>query len=81
MDEYEIKYMLINPYYAVNIEPDLAQIHEPIVSRELWVQTNRKLIDQLGAEEWLQRLLDVLQGEYPTSLDFPNAPEGYKLND
>jgi hypothetical protein len=30
--------MLINPFYAINIEPDLAAEHEPMVSEAQWVK-------------------------------------------
>lgn len=65
MDEHEVKHMLINPFYAVNVESVLAQRHQQIVSRETWVQANTKLIEKIGAEEWLVRLLNVLEGDYP----------------
>jgi hypothetical protein len=32
MDENDAINMLINPYYAVNISPDLAGEHEPLVT-------------------------------------------------
>lgn len=67
MDQDEFIGQLINPYYAINIDPDLATKHEPLVDQEQWIQANRKLIDEIGAHEWLRRLLDVLRGDYPRS--------------
>jgi hypothetical protein len=67
MDENDAVNMLINPYYVINIQPSLAEDHEPVVSQEKWVQANLKLIDEIGAHEWLQHLLAVLQGDSPPS--------------
>ncbi len=69
MDENDVKNMLINPYYAINIHPDLADEHEPLVTEEQWVQANLKLIDEIGAHEWLEHLLAVLQGAGPRNPD------------
>jgi hypothetical protein len=61
----DVTNMLINPYYAVNIAPDLALEHDPIASEADWVRANIRLMDEIGAQEWLERLLAVLQGESP----------------
>jgi hypothetical protein len=64
VEEYEVKQMLINPYYAININPDLASPHSPIVDRDQWVGANQHLINEIGSEEWLRQLLAVLEGGY-----------------
>lgn len=69
MDEDQTKHMLINPYYAINIEPDLASEHELTMPEKTWVQANVRLIDEIGSQEWLERLLAVLQGDYPRNPD------------
>lgn len=69
MDEDQLKQQLINPYYAINFDPDFAIEHAPIVSETQWVSANVCLIDDLGSEEWLRRLLAVLQGDYPRNPD------------
>lgn len=69
MDEADLKATLINPIYAVSIHPDLAGPHEAIVSKRQWVDANEKLIAEIGAGEWLGRLLLVLEGSYPTAAD------------
>jgi hypothetical protein len=56
--------MLINPAYAVSISPDLAGKHEAIVPKQRWIEANTRLIDEIGSEEWLRRLLAVLEGDY-----------------
>lgn len=71
----DITAMLINPIYAVSIDPDLVGSHEPLVSKERWIEANEKLIDEIGAETWLRRLLAVLEGAYPTSPDDPTIAD------
>jgi hypothetical protein len=73
--------MLINPIYAISIQPDLVVQHEPLVSRDQWIKTNTKLIDELGAEQWLSRLLEVLEGGYPASAEDAGAAFGYRSDD
>ncbi len=65
MNDDDLKQMLINPYYAINIAPALATNHEPMIDHATWVQANLVLIEEIGNEEWLARLLAVLQGDYP----------------
>lgn len=60
----EAKRMLANPYYAVVIAESLYGDHEPLVSEEDWIKANAKLIGEIGAEEWLYRLLEVLKGNH-----------------
>lgn len=73
----DVAAMLINPVYAVSINPDLAGRHEPIVPKERWIEANERLIRDIGAEEWLRRLLAVLEGDYPASPDDPTIADGY----
>jgi hypothetical protein len=73
--------MLINPVYAVSINPDLAGRHEPIVPKERWIEANKRLINEIGAEQWLRRLLAVLEGDFPASPDDPTTAYGYTRNE
>jgi hypothetical protein len=73
----DVTAMLINPVYAVSIDPDLAGQHEAIISKQRWVETNRGLISEIGVEEWLNRLLAVLEGDYPARPDDPETAYGY----
>ncbi len=52
---------ILNPTLVVNISDRLEGDHEPLVTRELWIQTNVKMIDEIGAEAWLWQLLEVLE--------------------
>lgn len=72
MDQEDVKDMIANPFYAINIEPELALEHQPLVSESQWIAANLKLMDEIGAEEWLERLLAVLQGAGPLNPDRPN---------
>ena len=56
-----VKQLLINPFYAVNIAEPLCVRHVPLVSTEEWVAANTRPIQEIGAEVWLRRLLDVLE--------------------
>jgi hypothetical protein len=57
--------VLIDPFYAINVDPVLVAEHQPIVSKAQWVRANSRLIDELGAEEWLVYLLSILEGDLP----------------
>ena len=65
LTEAEVTSMLLNPFYAINIAPALADPHEPLVSRREWIGANVNMITDMGAEAYLARLLDVLKGDYP----------------
>lgn len=52
---------IINPALVVNISDRLQGEHEPLVTRELWIQANEKMIDGMGIEAWLWRLLETLE--------------------
>ncbi|MGQ0572925.1 MAG: hypothetical protein ACT4RN_01830 [Pseudonocardia sp.] len=59
----ELTDMLINPFYAVQIDPTLTDDHELLVSEEQWITANRKLLRELGEEAYLRRLLTVVKGD------------------
>lgn len=52
---------IINPYRGLNFSERLRGAHEPIVDRPIWVEANAKMIDELGADTWLWRLVEVLE--------------------
>jgi hypothetical protein len=52
---------ILNPTLVVNISDRLQGDHEPLASREHWIQINEKAISEIGAETWLWRLLEVLE--------------------
>lgn len=63
MNDQETKELFINPYYAINISPDLVSDHELMVTKEKWIEVNARLIEELGKEEWLKQLLAVLESK------------------
>lgn len=67
MNEQDLKEVVINPFYAINIYPGLAAEHEPLITKEKWVKANENLIKEIGIEEWLKTLLDVLESGGPKS--------------
>jgi hypothetical protein len=73
----DITGLLINPVYAISIDPDLMGNHEAIISKQRWIDANRRLIDELGVEAWLRRLLEVLEGDFPASPEDPASAVGY----
>ena len=52
---------VINPFYAITIAEDLTIEHEPLISREVWIEANTKLLGELGVRAWLEKLLTVLE--------------------
>jgi hypothetical protein len=52
--------ILIDPSTTITIDPEIAD-NEPSVSKGQWIKANVRLIDELGVEAWLVRLLDVLE--------------------
>jgi hypothetical protein len=57
--------MIANPFYAIEIDEDLATPHEPMISEDEWVKANVQLINELGSEAYLRNLLSILKGNYP----------------
>ena len=78
----DVEQILINPFYAVTIHADLATPHKPIVSKAEWIEANLRLIDQIGTEAWLQKLLAVLEGDFPRHPDNGGRSSfGYEASD
>jgi hypothetical protein len=69
MDESDVKNMLINPYYAINVDPDLATEHTAITTEDQWIEANLRLMEEIGSRQWLESLLAVLQGAGPRNTD------------
>lgn len=63
IDENNLKKMLANPYYAIVMDKSLSEDHEPLIAEEDWVKANAKLIEEIGATEWLHKLLETLKGQ------------------
>ena len=56
----DVRRVMVNPFYAIQISPTLSVGHEPIISREEWIKANTSAIQEEGAVLWLETLLSVL---------------------
>jgi hypothetical protein len=68
--------IIINPFYAVTVAPQLTEEHEPAMGEAEWVQANASLMREMGIERWLRQLLDVLGGDIVTAGEVGFAPPG-----
>ena len=59
-------YTLINPYKAIRFSKRLQEDHEPIIAKEMWISANVKMMEEVGAGEWLWKLLNVLETGGPS---------------
>lgn len=57
----------LNPARGMKIEDRLFQHHDPMIAKEDWVAVNTALMQDIGAEKWLKRLVGALTT--PVSLD------------
>jgi hypothetical protein len=71
--EDNLQRILINPFYALTVAPQLTAEHDPSMSEAAWIQANASLIREVGAERWLKQLLDVLE-EKAVNSDEPMNP-------
>jgi len=55
----------INPFYVIELHEDLFVAHPPLADKEGWVAANVSIIAEIGAEEFLRKLLAVLKGKFP----------------
>ena len=61
--EDSLRRIIINPFYAITVAPQLTEEHEPAMDEAEWVRTNATLIEEMGAAGWLRQLLDMLQSK------------------
>lgn len=74
--EDNLQRIIMNPFYAITVDPQLIQEHEPPMGETEWVQANVSLMGEMGAERWLKQLLDVLNGDIVTAEGLGLAPPG-----
>ena len=69
--EDSLRRIIINPFYAITVAPQLTEEHKPAMDETEWVRTNATLIGEMGAASWLRQLLDMLdkQGRRPAGAD------------
>jgi hypothetical protein len=61
--EDNLQRIIINPFYAITVAPQLTEEHEPAMGEAEWVQANASLMREMGIERWLRQLLDLLEGK------------------
>jgi hypothetical protein len=61
--EDNLQRIIINPFYAITVAPQLTVEHEPPMGEAEWVRANASLMKEMGTERWLRHLLDVLEGK------------------
>jgi hypothetical protein len=64
--EGDVNAVLGNPFYAIEIDPRLAEPHEPLISEDEWIAANVKSLQELGPDAYLRNLLSILKGNFPT---------------
>ena len=80
----EIKDMLVNPYYAINVSSVIATPHETLTSKEEWIQAfvvsvmQNDEAEKLQAPEDIEARLREALGRVLNNLESPNIPLGYK---
>ena len=52
---------IINPALTITVSRKLLEKSSKPIKRDDWVTANAKLINEIGAAEWLTQLLDVLE--------------------
>lgn len=65
--ERRVMKMLCNPFYSILVDKIYCIDHEMIISKKEWIETNKKLIEDIGAEKWLEMLIENLEGDYITA--------------
>jgi hypothetical protein len=71
----DIARALMNPFYAIDIDPSLALPHEPLISEEEWIAANLRMIADIGPESFLRTLLHILKGGYLAGDDSDSAED------
>lgn len=66
--EDNLQRIMINPFYAITVAPQLTEEHEPPMSEAEWIQANSSSMREMGTERWLGQLLNVLEAK-TTSID------------
>lgn len=57
----DLTHMVMNPRQAVVFSNSLQGLHVPLIDKPTWLIANSKLMGEIGTEEWLWRLLSVLE--------------------
>lgn len=65
MTEKQIRKIFANPMYCLaNVEGWEISEGKTIISKEIWIKAAKKIIDENGAQQFLEDLLENLEGKY-----------------
>lgn len=56
-EENNVRDTFINPYYVISFANNVFSDNKLDIAKEDWVLANTKLIEDMGAREWLEQLL------------------------
>ena len=59
----DLTHMVMNPRQAVVFSKSMQGLHEPLIDKPTWIVANSKHMGEIGTEEWLWRLLSVLEAD------------------
>ncbi|HTN45862.1 MAG TPA: hypothetical protein VL098_05895 [Flavipsychrobacter sp.] len=60
----EIHRIISNPFHCLpKVNDSFVKGHQPSIDEKQWINTNAKLIDQIGTKKWLGLLLENLKSE------------------
>lgn len=57
----ELRKILANPFYAVEIHPALFDEHEPLISEEVWIEAALTMIEEEGPKVFIHALIEALK--------------------
>lgn len=60
----DVKSMLANPFYCIVVNPDFCIYHQPLITKEKFVEAGVKLIGEIGAKQYLETLLDNMEQKF-----------------
>lgn len=58
----DLRRIIANPFYCIEIHPSLALTHEPLITEKMWIKSAVNSIKESGAESFLRELLENLKG-------------------
>jgi hypothetical protein len=78
--EDNLQRIIINPFYAITVAPQLTEEHEPTMGESEWVQANVSLMREMGSARWLRQLLDVLEGKVAAPEQLINPSQAVNID-
>jgi len=60
----QLKKIMANPFYCINIHPIMCEKHEVMIDKETWKKCANRFIHEEGIDEFLDNLLDNLEWNF-----------------